>query len=277
LHWRSGVVAGAEKLDFRDVEAFDSNTAYLMASGDGASSRVYKTTDAGVHWELLLTNPDVKGFFDSLAFWDAAHAILVGDPVAGHFVVFTTPDAGKTWQRQQTPAALADEGAFAASGTSVVTNGKKDAWIATGGPGGARVLHTHDGGRTWQVATTPLGGTKTTGIFSLAFAGKKHGIAVGGDYKNPKGTEHTVAFTQDGGKTWQAPRGKTALSYHSGVAFVGGQEVIAVGTEGADVSHDGGATWEHFSDLSLNAVAGKGDAVWAVGAKGVIVKLVERR
>jgi len=276
-HWRSASVPVAEKLDFRDVEALDANTAYLMASGDGASSRVYKTVDAGVHWELLLTNPDEKGFFDSLAFWDRAHAILIGDPVAGHFVVLTTADAGKTWQRQQSPAALADEGAFAASGTSVVTIGTKDAWIATGGPAGARVFRTHDFGRTWQVAAAPLGGTKTSGIFSLAFADKKHGIAVGGDYKNAKDTQNTVALTNDGGKTWQAPLAKTSLSYRSGVAFVGGQEVIAVGTEGADVSRDGGHTWLHFSDMSLNAVAGKGDAVWAVGAKGFIVKLVERQ
>lgn len=276
-HWRSGTVAGAEQLDFRDVEAFDAHTAYLMASGDGASSRVYKTTDAGGHWELLLTNPDQKGFFDSLAFWDPNHAILLGDPVNGHFAVFTTMDAGKTWRRQQTPAALADEGAFAASGTSVVSQGTKDAYIATGGPGGGRVFLTHDGGRTWKVAKTTLGGTKTAGIFSLAFADQKHGIAVGGDYKNAKATERTVAVTHDGGKTWQAPAGKTALSYRSGVAFVGRKEVIAVGTEGADVSRDGGATWEHFSDMSLNAVEGKDGAVWAVGAKGLIVKLAERR
>lgn len=163
-HWLAAVVPGAEALDFRDVEAFDADTAYLLASGEGASSRVYKTTDAGTHWVLLLTNHDAKGFFDSIAFWDAAHAILVGDPVDGHFAVFTSADAGKTWQRQQTPEALRDEGAFAASGTSIVAEGKKDAWFATGGPAGARVFRTHDGGRTWGVSNAPLGGTKLRGF-----------------------------------------------------------------------------------------------------------------
>ena len=276
-HWRAAVVPGAELLDFRDVEAFGANTAYLLASGEGANSRVYETTDAGSHWDVLLTNPDAKGFFDSLAFWDKSHAILVGDPVDGHFAIFTTADAGKTWQRRQTPPALEDEGAFAASGTSIVTQGKKDAWFATGGPAGARVFRTADGGQTWSVAKAPLGGTKTAGIFSLAFADKKHGIAVGGDYQNAKAREHTVARTRDDGKTWQAPAGQTGLSYRSGVAALGGKVFIAVGTEGSDISRNGGETWERFSDLNLNAVAFGGGAIWAVGAKGVVVKLSEGR
>ncbi len=276
-HWRAAVVPGAETLDFRDVEAFDANTAFLLASGEGANSRVYKTSDAGGHWKLLLTNPDAKGFFDSLASWDESHWIVVGDPVDGHFVIFTSHDAGETWQRQQTPAALADEGAFAASGTSIVTQGSKDAWFATGGPAGARVFRTRDGGRTWSVANAPLGGTKTAGIFSLAFADRKHGLAVGGDYQKAKAMEHTVAMTRNGGKTWAAPAGKTGLGYRSGLAAFGGKLFVAVGTEGSDVSRDGGSTWEHFSDLNLNAVAVGGGAVWAVGAKGLIVKLSEVR
>jgi photosystem II stability/assembly factor-like uncharacterized protein len=268
-------VPDAEDLDFRDVEAVDANTAYLLASGEGASSRVYKTADAGGHWDLLLTNPDAKGFFDSLAFWDKSDAILVGDPVDGHFVIFTTSDAGKTWQRQQAPAALQDEGAFAASGTSIITHGTKQAWFATGGPAGARVFRSRDGGRTWSVARAPLGGAKTAGIFSLAFADGKHGMAVGGDYQNAKATERTLALTGDGGKTWAAPAGETGLSYRSGVVARGGNVFIAVGTLGSDISRDGGKTWQHFSDTSLNAVASSGRAVWAVGAKGAMVKLAE--
>jgi photosystem II stability/assembly factor-like uncharacterized protein len=269
-HWQSGTVAGAEALDFRDVEAVDAETAFLLASGEGANSRVYKTTDAGVHWELLMTNPDAKGFFDALAFWDAKHAMLLGDPVDGHFVVYTTADAGKTWQRRQTPSAMEGEGAFAASGTSLVTQGSKVAWFATGGPAGGRVFKTRDGGRSWSVSNVPMGGVKTAGIFSLTFVDKKHGIAVGGDYQNPKAAEHTVALTRDGGKTWQSAAG---LGYRSCVAAKGGRKLVAVGTSGSDVSDDGGQTWRHFSDTSVNAVAGNGGAVWAVGPKGVILKL----
>src|SRR5262245_6274937 len=55
-HWTSGVVAGAEKLDFRDVHGVDANTAYLLSIGEGENSRIYKTTDSGKNWTLQFTN-----------------------------------------------------------------------------------------------------------------------------------------------------------------------------------------------------------------------------
>ena len=115
-----------------------------------------------------------------------------------------------------------------------------------------------------------MGGTKTAGIFSLAFADEKNGVAVGGDYQKPNATERTVALTHNGGKTWVTDP-KSALSYRSGVAFLGNKLVMAVGTAGSDISRDGGKTWEYFSDTNLNAVASKDGAVWAVGPKGAIV------
>src|ERR1041385_5992728 len=45
--WQVGTVPGAEKLDFRDVDAFSAETAYLLSIGNGESSQIYKTTDGG--------------------------------------------------------------------------------------------------------------------------------------------------------------------------------------------------------------------------------------
>src|SRR5580704_10823621 len=42
--WTSAQVPEAEKLDFRDVEAFSADEAYLLAAGPGDQSRIYKTT-----------------------------------------------------------------------------------------------------------------------------------------------------------------------------------------------------------------------------------------
>jgi photosystem II stability/assembly factor-like uncharacterized protein len=139
--------------------------------------------DAGAHWTLLFTNADPKGFFDAIAFWDAQHGIVVGDPVDGRAEVLTTDDGGATWQRRSPPAALPNEGSFAASNTCLTLFGKRDAWFATGGPGAARVFHSKDRGRSWTVATTPIRNDgPSAGIFSLAFRDARHGIAVGGDY-----------------------------------------------------------------------------------------------
>src|ERR1700750_1439345 len=40
--WKQMSVAGGSELDFRDIEAFDGDTAYVMSSGDGEKSRIYK-------------------------------------------------------------------------------------------------------------------------------------------------------------------------------------------------------------------------------------------
>ena len=98
--WTAGKVSGAETLDFRDLHAVDARTVYLMSIGPGEQSRIYKTADAGLHWKLLFTNPDAKGFFDALAFWDATHGIVLGDAVEGHMAVFTTDDGGEHWTRR---------------------------------------------------------------------------------------------------------------------------------------------------------------------------------
>ncbi len=236
-HWQAGTVPGAEALDFRDVEAFDANNAFLLSSGTGALSRIYQTGDAGRHWSLSFTNPDPNGFFDAISFWDRRHGIVLGDPVNGQFSIFTTDDGGGSWHRQQTPRALPNEGAFAASGTCLVVRNPGDAWFGTGGPNAARVFHSIDQGRTWTVSATPLTGTSgSTGIFSLAFADGLHGIAVGGEYTKPDERARTIALTNDGGQSWS--KGKQELfGYRSGIAFLSRNSriIIAVGTNGSDV------------------------------------------
>ena len=155
-HWIATVVPGAASLDFRDIEAIDDRTAYVMSSGEATNSRVYKTIDAGQRWTLLFTNPDPKGFFDAIAFWDRNNGILIGDPVDGHFSVFTTVDGGASWSRRNAPASLPNEALFASSGTCLVIGGLKDAYFGTGGSNGARVFHTTDRGQSWNWTQTPL-------------------------------------------------------------------------------------------------------------------------
>src|SRR4051794_36298032 len=62
-HWRSGVVPGAEALQFRDVEGITDKVAYLLAAGSGTDSRIYMTTDGGAHWTLQFVAPDNPNYF----------------------------------------------------------------------------------------------------------------------------------------------------------------------------------------------------------------------
>lgn len=273
--WRTAIVPGAEALDFRAVHGVDHRTAYLLSSGPGDKSRIYKTSDGGLHWTYQFTNSDPKGFFDALVFWNARHGIVLGDPVDGHFVILTTGDGGEHWQRQPTPAALPKEGAFAASNTCLVVRGAGEVWFASGGPGAARVFHSLDGGLTWTVAATPVrNDAASAGIFSLAFSDARHGIAVGGDYTKPGDSSRNIAVTSDGGRTWTEPPGAHPNGYRSAVAFLPDRRVwITTGPSGSDISADNGKSWQPFDAGAYNAVSFiSSKAGWAVGPNGALAE-----
>ena len=278
--WASGVVPGAEALDFRDVDAFDARTAYLLSIGEGEKSRIYKTTDGGRRWTLQFKNERAAAFFDAMAFWDESHGIALSDPVGGRFLVVTTSDGGRTWRetpREGMPVALAGEGGFAASGTCVAVRGKTHAWFGTGGPGGARVFRTSDAGRTWQAARAPLAAGQSAGVFSLVFTDARRGVAVGGDYTKESDAGGNVAVTDNGGQTWRAARGRAPNGYRSCVARVsaGGKSaaLVAVGPNGSELSRDGGESWTAIGAEGFHAASFAATGIgWAVGDGGRVAR-----
>ncbi|QDV35660.1 WD40/YVTN/BNR-like repeat-containing protein [Tautonia plasticadhaerens] len=280
--WTPRPVPGVPGLDFRDIEAVDADTAYLLSIGEGEQSRIYRTTDGGGSWGLQYTNRDPSGFLDAIAFWDAEHGLALGDPVDGRFSILTTGDGGLTWEPIPPggmPTALPGEAAFAASGTCLIAHGEGHAWFATGGGGVARVFRSADRGSTWTAHETPVrAGNAASGLFSLAFRDADHGVAVGGDYQEPEQSGNFVALTDDGGKTWRLASGTQPAGYRSAVAYVPGSEtltLIAVGPTGSDLSGDGGESWRPLGDQGFHAVGFAGaDAGWAVGEDGVIAKFL---
>lgn len=286
--WKVMSVAGAEKLDFRDIEAFDANTAYILSIGNGESSRIYKTTDGGATWNEQFRNKNEKAFYDAMACWDRNNCIAMSDPVDGKFVLINTKDGGATWRPMDTdkmPSAKEGEAAFAASGTCIITQGKNNVFLVTGGSA-ARVFRSNNRGRSWFVADTPIvKGTQGSGIFSIAMRDKKYGVIVGGNYEKPDESAGNSAFTNDGGKTWRKinelhlaieqtkiPLGRPN-GYLSSVAFEGQDSVLVVGTRGSqrNLLH---SLWAELGRENLNTVGSKGfNVAWAVGPKGMVVKL----
>ena len=266
-----------EALDFRDIDAIDANTAYVLSIGNGSISRIYKTTDAGKTWQLQFKNEDPKAFLDAMSFWDANHGIAFGDSVDLQFYILTTDNGGRTWSRVPTanlPPAIGNEGAFAASGTNIAIFGKTHAWIGTGASAKSRVLRTSDRGRTWQVAETPLASGGSAGIFSIAFRDAQHGVIAGGDYKKEQEAVDNLAVTSDGGITWTLVKGLSG--FRSVVAYVPGTKtLIALGPSGGDYSVDDGKTWTQITGPGFDTfsfVPGK-PLGWAAGAQGTIGRL----
>jgi hypothetical protein len=252
---------GAEKLDFRGIQAFDENTAIVMSSGKGDLSRLYKTTDGCQTWKLLFTNPDKEGFWDAIQFVDQEHGYLLGDPVNNSFQVWKTRDGGNTWDQNDAFAHSvfrADpltQGAFAASNSALwVSSSISYVTFGTGGTAGAMIYSmsrstaaggTGGGGSHRGI---PIGnGTQSSGVFSLCFHyedGKAFvGVAIGGDYTKPESTTGTAAFTIDGGKLWESAQ-TPPHGYRSSVAYDPTQKLwITVGPNGTDISTDDGKNW----------------------------------
>jgi len=277
LRWEKLSVT-ADVLDFRDIDAIDTQTACVLAIGNGPASRIYKTTDAGKTWTMQFKNEDPKAFFDAMSFWDANHGIVFGDSVDGQFYILTTNDGGRVWSRvhaDKLPAALENEGAFAASGTNIAVFGKSHAWIGTGAAAKSRVLRTADGGRSWQISDTPLASGQSAGIFSIAFRDAHHGVIAGGDYRKEQEAVDNLAVTSDGGITWTLAKGLSG--FRSVVAYVPNTKtLIALGPSGGDYSTDDGRTWTPINGPGFDTFSfvPRKSIGWGAGAKGAIGRLV---
>lgn len=273
MSWERLSIPNTQDLDFRDIDAVNERTAFILSIGPGAASRIYKIEDAGASWQLQFQNTDPKAFYDAMAFSSPEKGIAISDSVDGRFVLITTGNGGRTWHpvaAATLPPALPGEGAFAASGTNIAVKGRH-IWIGTTA---GRVLHSHDNGRTWAIATTALQSSPSAGIFSIAFRDQRRGIVVGGDYKREDQAIDNVALTGDGGQTWQPAKG--LAGFRSVAAWLAGtNQLLAVGPTGADVSTDNGHSWRAVPGPGFHTFsAAPGARVgWAAGERGLVARL----
>lgn len=270
-NWEWFGIPGCDSCDFRDVEGFSADRAVIMGIAEPA--RIFLTDDGGKSWEQVYFN-DTKGIFlDAMEFFNDKEGVIAGDAINGRFKGLRTKDGGRSWQDIGMPAAAEGEACFAASGTTLrAINGKNSFAIATGGLK-SRFFRYKSG--KWAVTEWPVKqGIPSAGVFSFAFRGAKNGVAVGGDYMNPKASEGNCALTTDGGNSWQAPR-KGPRGYRSAVEYIDKNLLIATGPTGTDISRDGGQTWEALADEGFHAVrkAKKGTKTYLAGGKGRIAAL----
>jgi len=278
-HFRGLSAVSAAVAWVRDIQGFDARHAVAMAAGTGPDSALYATSDGGQHWRLTYQNTNPAAFFDCMSFSDRSHGLVLSDPVDGKFRILATRDGGRSWQVLATtmPAALPAEAAFAAGGECITTLGR-DAWFGTGGDARARVFHSRDGGRSWQVSVTGMGSGPTAGVFALAFSDRWHGLATGGDFLTPTSATRALARTSTGGRSWQLPADAPG-GYRSGVAWLPHSDhvALAVGISGSDISYDGGRSWRQFDGGSFDTVSCARDgACWASGEAGRVALLSHR-
>lgn len=278
ITWNDGKVKGFETLDFRDVEAFDKNTAILMSTD--APAFFFKTTDGGKSWKRKYMNRDPNVFFDGMTFWDEKNGIAVSDPIEGKFFIIATKDGGDNWEQYPSiyiPSPQNSEAAFAASGTSVTIAGKDLVWFGTGGSDKARIFLSEDKGENWRAFDSQIkSGSSSCGVFSICFKDELNGIAVGGDYKNNKDTTSNCSISDDGGLSWQSVKSNQPNGFRSCVSWNEKYKFyLTTGTSGTDYTIDDGKTWKAIDTRSFNSIGiSKSDgSCFMVGDKGVIVKI----
>jgi len=273
--WQKIHIPEAESLDFRGVQAIDANIVFVMSSGDGPQSRIYKTTDGGQTWKLQYQGGRKPFFLDALICNNEKHCVALSDPVDGRFLLLANQD-GEHWTQlpgEHMPNALPQEGAFAASNSALYLD-RKEIYFGTGGPS-ARLFSSHDFGQTWAVVETPiLSGNSSSGIFSLYMGGQIL-VAIGGDYRDPGRAYKNAAISRDGGKTWQLAT-RPPGGYRSSIGAVGGF-YITVGPTGSETSPDG-LNWDPIGSENFNALSvtpsSRGGGGWAVGPHGRIARFL---
>lgn len=273
ISWQLLKVNGAEKLDFRDIYGVSEKVAYIMSAGlaEEGAAKVFKTTDAGNSWKVVLEYKDKGVFFDSMDFWNEKEGILIGDPIDDKPFILRTLDAGNTWQRiakEKLPPVMEGEASFTSSGTCVAVQSNGKAWLNTQ----SRIFFTPDKGETWQVYQTPFKKGQTAGIFGLHFWNNNQGIAVGGDYKNDKEKVENVAITNDEGKTWKFLTSAKPDGLKESGWRLPNKSLLLVGTSGTSILVKNKTEWKAIDTESFHAISCFKDACWAIGGKGNLAK-----
>ena len=270
--WEWQTVKGFEKRDFRDIEAFDKNTAVIIAIAEPA--QILKTTDGGLNWRIVFTDSSKGMFLDALDFYNKKNGLVVGDPVEGKVFLAYTRNNGDDWikfdgeKNYRRWVMNESEAFFASSGTNIkylkkgkyrlVSGGKSSRWFDENGDHPLLITQ----------------GKESTGANSIAIYKNQYAV-VGGDFTNDKDTTRNCLITKDGGVNWiyptTAPRG-----YRSCVIYLNNDQLLTCGTSGVDFSADGGTNWQLISPEGFHVCqkAKKGNAVFLAGSNGRIAKLL---
>jgi photosystem II stability/assembly factor-like uncharacterized protein len=275
-NWKWFTVKGFEKMEFRDIEAFDAATAVIMAVGEPAY--ILKTNDGGESWKVVYENKTKGMFLDAMEFWNEQSGIAIGDPVDGRFFIARTFDGGTVWNDipfKNRPVADSGEACFAASGTNIRALDRDEAVFVTGGAKSR--LFTRDS----KIDLPLMQGTESTGANSISVyddnkrKGGKRMIVVGGDFRADSSRTKNCFLTTDHGRTWYAPR-IPPHGYRSCVEFLSKQDIVTCGLNGVDYSFDGGRTFNLISHESFHVcrIAKYGPSVFLAGNDGRVAKLV---
>ncbi|WP_339697601.1 oxidoreductase [uncultured Marixanthomonas sp.] len=266
-------------LHFRSIAATDSAAFVLSISNPAVLYKIGFNGKEATNIQEVYTENGENVFYDSMKFWNNMEGIAMGDPVDDCLSILITQDGGNTWEKipcDNLPKVETGEAAFAASNSNIALY-KNNAWIATGGKQ-ARVFHSKNKGKDWEVYDTPIvQGKAMTGIYSVDFFDAKIGVIFGGDWDKKEFNEGNKAITNNGGKTWRLLSNGKGPGYRSSVKFVPntkGNDLVAVGSPGLSYSNDQGENWQELSKEGFYAIEFVNDSIAFASGNNKISKII---
>jgi photosystem II stability/assembly factor-like uncharacterized protein len=235
LNWIQVPVTGISH-QINCVWAFDANTVFVGEGVVSGNARLFKTTNAGINWTIILQTSANQGYFNSLVFSQSNP--LVGGVMSDK--LFFTTNGGLNWSIQTTGGSgahnslmLIDENFYGFGMTN----------------GASRVKVTTNGGILWNNQSLNLTGSNVGG-----FA-----------YKNDKltGLASTstsmplLSRTINGGITWTSVNIGDSLTGNTIINWVSGTDVVYVaGSNGAiKRSLNNGLSWSTFLNSGIIGLA----------------------
>ena len=276
-NWKWMKVNGFEKTDFRDIEAFDANTAIIMGIAEPAY--ILKTNDGGENWRVVYENKTKGMFLDAMDFANNQRGIVVGDPVNGKIFIARTNNSGNTWEeieeKQKRPVADSGEAFFASSGSNVKLFANDEYFIVSGGLR-SRLISNSSATDLPLVQGKESTGANAIDIYDNGIP-KKPGqrmVVVGGDFSADSLVKNNCFYTLNGGKTWFAPD-TPPHGYRSSVEYLSKKDLLTCGLNGVDYSNNNGKNWKWISKEGFHVcrIARVGTAVFLAGNNGKIGKL----
>ncbi len=263
--WIWITVKGFEKKEFRDIEAFDENTALIMAIDSPAF--ILKTVDGGENWKTVYRN-DSKGMFLDAMDFSKNNGVVVGDPINGKFFIARTNDEGNNWVEdayEKLPIADSGEACFASSGSNIkkLQNGKEI--LVSGGITSNLYINKN------KIALPILQGKESTGANSIAIKTNMFFIVVGGDFTKKDSTTQNCYITSNAGKTWTRPI-IPPFGYRSCIEYINKNTWVTCGLNGVDISDNNCKTFSNISTESFHVIkhSKTGNSIFFAGGNGKI-------
>ncbi len=238
----------------------DPNTVYVASSGPlykaGGERGVYKTTDSGKSWQLILKGEnDTTGFIDiamdpnnpnvlyAAAYDRLRRAWFIRDYGPGS-ALYKTTDAGKTWKKLEGGFPTGDRigriGVEVAKSNSNIVYAVVDNMTPRAG---YECYRSNDAGKTWQkVNVSRLSGSYYYGQVRI-------------DPINPEivyvlGVQ--LHKSEDGGKNFRTIAREVHVDHHGLWIHPKNPNYIILGNDGGlALSYDAGNTWDFVNNLPI--------------------------